>query len=232
MTNEPPPTSTCPHCGLPLARSADRELPAPLPDDSGPTPRGAAANWVSIGRFANLAEVGYFCDVLAQHQIPTNLRQHDEFSATDGSWRSVFILQVPDELTDEAVRLSRAELEEDTIRESAETASHAAESTQNAAGLPTLARSVAVVLVVAGIAFYAGQVTTARREGGPVSGPSLEQTIEEIGVPLTTAEDPAKPRHRIRFHTHASAVLVERDADGDGRFEAWRVYRQRRPPLD
>jgi hypothetical protein len=203
-----------------------------VPDDSAARARGSSVNWVSIGRFANLAEVGYFSDVLAKHQIPTNLRQHDEFSATDGRWRAIFILQVPDELTDEAVRLTRAELDEDPTRETGGPTYDSDDFTKTGSGLSALARSVAVVLVVAGLAFYAGQFTTVRKEDESASGPSLLETIAEIGVPLTTAEDAPKPRHRIRFHSHACAVLVERDEDGDGQFETYRVFRQGRPGLD
>jgi hypothetical protein len=180
---------------------------------------------VSVGRFTNLAEVGYFADRFSSWQIPSRTRQHDEFRALDGAWQSVYILQVPDEQAPRAVELIRAELAgEDTAPETARWPDSHPKSPVGPSSTG-LAKSVVLVIVVGGLAYFAGQAGRPGQPTGAPTGPPLWQTLVEIDGTLTS--DPrAATAYQVDANRNSETVVIRRDTDGDGRFERWREYKR------
>jgi hypothetical protein len=216
----------CPTCGQPLPDAhAGHVVPEAGPDVASDE-QHARHDWVSVGRFRNLAEVGYFCDLFTSHKIPSQTRQHDEFRATDGSWRSIYVLQVPDERSAQAVELIKSEIAEDDVDADSVPWSLTDLPESVEAATNGLARLALLVVVVGGLAFLAGRAGPDRRAAVAPAGPTLCQTLAEIDGPLTTDAAAEGTPHRVRFDPGSGTLLIERDTDGDGRFERWRQYEE------
>lgn len=219
--------TACPTCGQPLPDAhAVRDLPDASDTGDVQDESQTRRDWVSVGRFKNLAEVGYFSDRFAAHEIPSQTRQHDEFRATDGSWRSIYVLQVPEELASVAADLIRSEIAEDDAKEDDESWSDDDSPAPAAVAPNRLAQSALLVVVVGGLAYLAGRAAIDQPAAVAPGRPTLWQTLAEIEGPLTTDSAAVRTPHRVRFDSASDAVVIERDADRDGRFEQWRVYEQ------
>ena len=202
------PTSTCPRCGQALAESE------------------VGQDWTSIARLTNLAEVGYFADALETRGMPTKVRQHNEYSALDGTWRSTFILQVPQ--TD---GVAAAELIEHELAQSADEAEDwdlaRAAGDSGPPSFPAAPwKSLAMVLVASGLAYCAGH--SGADQLPPRLQPSLWQALRESSSPLVTNGPPGTPRQRISFDPATGSILLEDDFDGDGRFDRLRQFQEGR----
>ncbi|MFV2067871.1 MAG: hypothetical protein ACC645_12925 [Pirellulales bacterium] len=83
----------CPRCGHDLsAIDAGGGLRSQVE-----SPEQAERDWVPVARITGLAEAGFLEDLLQDRQIPSRVRQWDDFSALDGSWSTIYIMQVPAE---------------------------------------------------------------------------------------------------------------------------------------
>jgi hypothetical protein len=136
----------CPQCSAPLDHSAD------------------AAPWGVVARFVSLAEVGYFADVLEGLGISTHVRQHHEFSAMDGSWRTLYLLEVPRAQSSAAIEALKSELE---VMGLDEIDAAQADNFADAADRPSSGRiwkPVVFVLVASSLAYCVGQENAARRQ--------------------------------------------------------------------
>jgi len=77
-------------------------------------PTHAEHRWVPVARVTGLAEAGFLQDLLQDRQIPSRVRQWDDFSAVDGSWSTVYIMQVPAEHARPAAAAIEQELKAST----------------------------------------------------------------------------------------------------------------------
>ena len=206
------PISTCPRCGQSLAESEGRQ------------------NWTSIARLTNLAEVGYFADALETRGMPTKVRQHNEYSALDGTWRSTFILQVPQTDGAAAAELMEHELaqSQDEVEDWEFTRAAGENGTPSFPAAPW--KSLALVLVASGLAYCAGHSGVDQLHGQrpPRLQPSLWQALRESSGPLVTNGPPGKPCRRISFDPATGSVFLEDDFDGDGRFDRLRQFQEGR----
>ncbi len=226
----------CPHCGLPFDNTAD------------------AAPWGVIARFVSLAEVGYFADVLDGLGIDAHVRQHHEFSALDGSWRTLYLLEVPRTQSAAAIEVLQSELEGMGLEEAdAAQADHFGDASDRPSH-GRIWKPVVFVLVASSLAYCVGQESAARRQappprepvsskemvGGAIPGrsrgtngkeqttPSQEtlwESLRSLPAPLLSEPEPGGPRHRLRYEKQEHAIVLEEDRDGDGRYDFARRFR-------
>ena len=205
--------SVCPEC--------QRELPAAPADDPA---------WAPVARLTNLAEVGFFADIVEGGGIGTNVLQHNEFSALDGRWETVFVLRVPRDEARHAAQLLRDEASD--RRESAANRNAfdtlGADTGRPASGGPfwTRAMLMVFVLIVGGIAYFAVRGTTFIRSGTG-SAEALMRALSDSDQPLTleTPPDGAGAARRLRYLPESRTILLEYARDGDGRWDRQQPFR-------
>jgi len=220
-TSQPP--THCPECG------------AALPHE--PT------QWVPVARLADLAESGYFSELLRQRGINVRVHESDEFSALLGRWEAVFVLQSPRDDAQRAIDLVREELESgradtpEQVADAVESESYyqttsadddvlewpGAEQTMHGSHLW---KSVALVLVAGGIAYGVGH-STALREAADVPSEDrdmLWQALSKPGETFVTEGPPGVRRYRLRYDVPSDQIHMEEDTDGDGRYDKQQVF--------
>lgn len=198
-------SESCPRCGIVFAALVK-------------TPK-----WISIARLANLAEVGYYADQIEARHIHTNVIQHNDFNALDGSWQTIFVLQVPEEhaaSTTEWLQSEIARCEED-----------ASEWDQNSitdedCNLTTASvwKPLALVLVASGLAYCAGRGGMDQPPVAP-SRQTLWHTLSRSKGVMINESPLDKPRRRLWFDAPSRMMVLEEDIDGDGRFDRQRRFR-------
>jgi hypothetical protein len=207
---EPPP-SFCPRCGT--ERSVGQ----------------GEGQWVSIARLSDLAEVGYFADVLESDGIATRVRQHDEFSAVDGSWKSIFILQVTPDCSSKAARQLREVLDrtsDDPQEVGAEGAVVDRLSLDDPSDAGTTALWKPVVLIlIAGSLFYTTRSVNRADRKHPPSSSALWDALTESDRVLSTGTAPGQPGSRLLIDRRSRTVLLQEDFNGDGRSDRTRCFR-------
>ena len=200
---EGPRPQFCPHCGGDW------------------TDEAAPADWVPIARITNLAEVGYFADRLDAMNVETDIVQHDEFSAVDGSWSSRFILRVRPEHTAAATELLRREM-------GGARRQWAGENDPDPAAKPLASAAswtpLVLVLMAGGLAYCAGRNSALPWTAHVDAASSLSAALCESTAPLTSSPAPGQPGRRLRFDPASHSVLLEEDFDGDGSYERRRQF--------
>jgi hypothetical protein len=194
----------CPFCGKALAAESE-------------------ANWTSVARLANLAEAGFFSQMLADEGIASQIRQHDDFSALDGSWSSVYVMQVPQIDAQRATERIRQELASGSTEELAQTIK------PETAGATATWKPVALMLFAGSLAYLAGQ-NVPRHEGQVPhndSRASLWDAVRQIETPLVSEPVADGARFRLSYDRGHSVFLLEEDRDGDGRYDRRRAFHQR-----
>jgi len=172
--------------------------------------------WVSIARLANLAEVGYFEDVLVGADIELRVQEHDDFDAVAGNWQRVYVIQVP---LDQGQ--SASELIDDYLRRSAalvdgETADEASRERPM-----SLWKPFALVLLASGLVYLAVQA------GNPRQGPraAKEKDMSRLWDVLIETDGVLRDKHRqLRYDRLHRRLIIDDDLDGDGRFDLRREF--------
>jgi hypothetical protein len=214
--------SICPRCG------ASRESAAPAGDRSLET-GGEPDAWVSIARLTNLAEVGYFADVLEGEGIPTQVTQHQEFNALDGSWQMLFVLQVPALQAVEAARRLHQAVDQ--------SADDAADSQAGGGLLGALARQhkyvttsafwkPMVFVLIAGGLFYTTRHVPRLGANPPRPRPSLWDALIETDQAFHGEAAPGQPARRLVPDPQSRTVWLYEDFNGDGRADRARCFRE------
>lgn len=209
-----PPLSVCPRCGADQAASDEAEP------------------WSSIARLTDLAEVGYFADILENEGITTRVRQHDEFSALDGSWRAIFIVQVPSERSSQAARFL-GEVHEQTTDETVDSDGEPAPLTTASTdhGRTTMAaawwKPVVFVLIASGLFSIVRQVGRGAPEK-PLPGPSLWDALLETDQVFASDANPNDRGRRLVTDRRSRTIWLHEDTDGDGRSDRVRCFREGR----
>lgn len=190
----------CPRCQQPIPRSPGRQ------------------RWTNVARVSNLAEVGYLADLLEGEGIATQILQDSDFCAVSGSWLTTYLLRVPGEKSGTAIQC----LKDEVAPADDSPWSDEAYAQRHGAGKPLATwRSVVLVLMAGGIAYYAGRVSVERPHRPIPLRESLWQAISEDDQPLVSFPN-AKPSRRLRFEPATRSIMLEDDADGDGQFRVRR----------
>ena len=86
----------CPVCLAPLADRAAGLWPVPGERDDFHVPHQFDEPAVTIARFNNVAEAGFFAHELMHHEsLPVQLSVDESFDAIGGYWKTRFLLSVP-----------------------------------------------------------------------------------------------------------------------------------------
>lgn len=203
----------CPRCGMEWRRG---EQDAP---------------WASIARLTNLAEVGYFADILESCGIPTQVRQHNEFSAVDGTWQSIYVLRVPKGSATHAAQSVREELER-----TSDDPSHGADPGHGGHG-PTGGRGFVstmthwkpvVFALLAGGLFYTTRHVGPVPQKSPNNVSSLWKVLSNTDRVFVTEKRDGAMRSRLVTDRQSGTVWLEDDLDGDGHFDRLRCFREGR----
>lgn len=179
-----------------------------------------AANWVPVARLTNLAEAGFAESFLAEAGIPSCLRQVDDFSAVDGSWSQVYVLQVPEQQAEQA-----AERLGEELLESASQATAAADLVPPPKVRPAWP-PLALLLLAVGLLYVSlsGQLIPPRRS----TRPSLGDVLRRLNQPLKNAPLVGPPHYQIRFDPARQAIVIDADRNGDRiSDQQWEFYRNR-----
>ncbi len=177
--------------------------------------------WTAVARTTNLAEAGYLTNDLVANGHEARIEQHDSFSAIDGNWQSIFLVQVPTssaEAATERVRLSLAEEDHPTDAEAIQFESEHE---------PTVIWRPLALMAVAGVAiFFVGYRMRELRAPQPQPGPTptLLRTLEKINRPMLTERRPGERGYRIRFEPGPRRWHLEEDIDGDGSYDRAAVF--------
>jgi hypothetical protein len=219
-----------------LTGAVTAEVPTSTGSAAGSDDGGAA--WSPIARLTNLAEVGFFADILEGAGFTTNVQHHNEFSAVDGFWQTLFILRVRPEDARAASERLRSEVVNhatgsDRLGDRAGQGAVAGEFDDE---LPVGAwnrggawKPILVVLIAGGLAYVAGRGGL----GAPPVGAAddgLRQALSESTQPWTSHARPdgTGPRRRLQFDANSRVLLLEDDLDGDGQFDRQRRFRMPR----
>ncbi|MEQ8791857.1 MAG: hypothetical protein RIC55_36710 [Pirellulaceae bacterium] len=214
----------CPHCRVEIVASHAPSTTCPA--CGGSLARETAARWTSVARLANLAETGYFADLLQADGVPTNVLHHSEFDAVDGAWRSLYVLQVPEGRAAEAAESLRRELEltDDAASESWSGESWRRASGQHAPSGVSVWKPVALMLVASGLAYCAGRTGMERP---PVARPTHDELLKALhDLPRDTVfrSDDGQTERKLMVGPDGT-VILEEDDDLDGRPNRLRIFR-------
>jgi len=192
----------CPHCGHQSTTGATEP------------------NWVPVARITNLADVGYFEDILAACDIESVVQERDDFDALAGSWQQAYVIRVREEQSAEALAAIRGQLDAvDTMEgESAESARRE--------DFPTFWKPLALMVVAVGMVYVATRdgvrVAPAQRATDP--RPTLWDALAESTEPFATRGANGAARRRVYHDPKSGRIVVEEDIDHDGRFERRRDF--------
>lgn len=214
----------CPHCRV--------EIVAPLAQASvcPACGRRIAAEeplkWTSVARLANLAETGYFADLLQADGVPTNVEQRSEFDAVDGTWRTQYVLQVPEGRAVEAADSLKRELAlgEDEPALAGRSEDWRRASAEHAPSGISVWKPLALMLVASGLAYCAGRSGIERP---PVARPTHDGLLKVLnGLPENTVFQAEQGGAQLRLTVgEDDTVFLEEDFDRDGQWDRRRMYR-------
>lgn len=222
---------TCPFCQRrlqPLAGHAAGPCPycgETLPDKT------TAPRLVSVARLTNLAEVGYFADLLAGEGIEAIVHQRDDFDAISARWEKTFVLQVDEERAEEAV----AFLEQESRSAGGDEAGALDyDPLDVAAGGASLWKPVVLALMAGGLAYWGsrGVLNHVPRADPGRGRPLLWEALAEIEGPLYTPGGAGRARYELRYDRQLGRLLLDEDINGDGRFDRQRAFRRGRLVYD
>ena len=192
------PTAICPEC-----RSEVRVTAGPA--------------WVSVVRTSNLAEAGYLADELENGGFRTQIKQHDSFSALDGSWTGFFLIQVPAEEAQQSADQLRSYLAEPELTSPLSVAQDYDATDRG----PIVLRPLAMMLVAGVAILFIGQkMRELRARHDPQTRPRLLTVLEKIDRPFVSVNPRHAPnRFRLLFSRPAEAWQLQEDVDGDGHYD-------------
>ena len=251
--------SRCPSCGNPVERFQEAcpvcSLPSDLSNDrfkshaSVKAPSDATTDddesMVTVARFANAAEAGYFAEELSHFGgIPTLLRSDKTFNALSGYWSQRFDLLVPEADLSEAEATLRQLIEQTGGSETLSEDLAANLALQNESPTPherfeieparpehspeeSRVNWIPIVLTLTAgtIAFWAARrIHDGDGNGHPPAPAKLSTT--ELWNRLSAAPQPWRQTlsngqgiRELHFDSARQRAVLREDADGDGFFE-------------
>ena len=206
-----PPARFCPQCGQTLATADTHD----------------EASWKSIARLNNLAETGYFADMLEANEISTNVVQRNDYSALDGSWETVFVLQVRADRADEAAETLKREIDEGQHDDAYwDATSHG--DARRPYSPAAMWKPVALVLVAGGLAYCAGRSGFDRRPATVPRDDELWEALSESPAPLVAESRNGIGNRRVTIDSNARLISVDDDLDGDRKWDHVRLFKDGR----
>ena len=194
----------CPQCGCDLRDDQER------------------LQWRPIANISNMSEVGFLADLLHAKDIPTDIQQHDEFSAEAGGWKSMFVLRVEQSQAVAAVDLLKQEMAREVGN--TQTDRDITASPSDSAPLRSSKISFVTILIIASLAysFWRGAAFIPQQTPGP--NHDLWNSLTESNEPLRTSATVGKPFRQLRFDPLLERLLLEEDFDGDGNIDLTRQF--------
>jgi hypothetical protein len=183
-----------------------------------------APAWVSVVRTGNLAEAGYLANELEAEGFHSRVEQHDSFSAIDGSWTSVFLIQVPSEEVQESADHLRVHLAETELAQPIAAADVFLDDASQRGAV--VWRPIALMIVAGAAILFIGQKMRELRgrQHEPPSRARLMHALENIDRPFVSVDPNHAPnRFRILYSHQARIWRLQEDMDGDGSYDReWR----------
>ncbi|MCH7989478.1 MAG: hypothetical protein IID46_10085 [Planctomycetes bacterium] len=243
----------CPDCSGPLIETvfeeqnfrteAEFEIGEDVPDEA----------IVSVARFHNAAEAGYFShELMLAEEIPSMVKIDEHFDALSGRWSTRFLLLVPERFAENAVvslqrLVEQSNSEESTEEETRNTFRVTSEEMEQFGDELEFDRSPAVesgvnwvpivlTLAAGSAAFWGVQIFQARPQPQPHANAAPQGARQQdlwdrlSGSPEPWVQQLEGGRHtrRIQFETEGNVVIIREDSDGDGHFEKeHRIRRER-----
>ena|GEM_PF-5735181 len=178
--------------------------------------------WVALARVTSLAEAGFLADLLDAEQLPSRVRQQDEFNALGGAWESVYILQTTPDASERAARLLL-----DAVSHDAGELETAEQVPRWSDDLPPARRGwlpVVLSLLASGLVVYAWRSPDRPPAAVHDEELTLWQAIVESNVPLVSERIAGQPTRRLHYDAAGRTVWLEEDLDGDGRSDRIRAF--------
>ncbi len=216
----------CPHCSAECSRD-------------GGEPEGIASSMVPVARFTNLAELGFFEELLSDNHVEMAVREINEFDAIHGQWNRRYILSVHEEDVSRAAELMQNQMgADDAHLATGEAVAYAEAFTSGAWDSETsptydqldndlvldpakLWVPVALVVLSGGLALWA--MTSDPTPDVP-QGKKLWDALSESNEPLQTLPGPGGETRRLKYDSRKRAFILQEDTDGDQRIDRERVF--------
>jgi hypothetical protein len=161
---------------------------------------------------SNLAEVGFFADLLEAEGLTTRVQHRHDFAALDGVWETFYELHVSSDVAEKAVQVLRTELAgENTVDEPPLT------GLETGAPRPNMLRPLLFAAVAGGLAYWVG-----RSGVGPPPAPTRADALWHVvaeSPPFWSEPTDGFARRRLRFDAATQSVIIDDDFDGDGHFD-------------
>ena len=207
---------------------------------------------VSIARFHNAAEAGYFShELMRSEEIPSMVKVDEHFDALSGRWATRFLLLVPERFAETAAAalqrlVEQSNSDEDIEEQARETLGGTSEEMERLdeemefdryATLGSGVNWVPIVLTLAaGSAAFWGVRKLQDRPQPHANAAPVGARQSDLWERLSSSPEPwiqhvegGERTRSIQFETDRNMVIIREDSDGDGHFE--REHRIRRETL-
>ncbi|MCH7686794.1 MAG: hypothetical protein IH899_08955 [Planctomycetes bacterium] len=207
---------------------------------------------VSVARFHNAAEAGYFShELMLAEEIPSMVKIDEHFDALSGRWSTRFLLLVPERFAENAAvslqRLVEQSNSEDSIEEETRKTFRVTSEEMEQFGdeikfdrYPAVGSGVNWVPIVLTLAAGSAAFWGVRKfqdqpqphaNAAPVGArqSDLWERLSGSPEPWIQQSEGGERTRSIQFETDQNMVIIREDSDGDGHFE--REHRIRRETL-
>ncbi len=210
----------CDQCGRRL--SSFEAAQAKCPSCGQKLPEQATAAWRAVARFANLAEVGFFADVLEGHAVATRVHHQQKFDAMGGHWQTSYELMVNESDVEQAVKVLREEI--GTAPDEFDD-----EAPDRHDGAPLAPRSLASywtpviwAVLAGGLGYLAGRAESSDTSGRTAQTQRFLLSVADA-APFHSDPRPAKIARGLRWDHEQRLLVLEEDQNGDGRYDVIRA---------
>lgn len=216
----------CPECRQPLGSLDLRSGRCPRCDARLPTEEPSSPAWRTIARFANLAEVGYFADLLEAQSIKTRVHHQRQFDALAGYWQTTYELSVAATDGEAAIAVLHEELDGDapadeehgvpgTWREMEPPHVFATDSRSSVSSGWRIGSYILCALLAGGTGYWLGQTHVS------LQSDALERTRQfwravAAASPLHSEDSPLRPRYVLRYDKARHVFVLESKGAGNG----------------
>lgn len=189
----------------------------------------AIENWVSVARINNLADLGYFEDLLSRGGIAMRVHERDGLDASGSFYQTTFVVQVPEHEADRASTLMQDEIDrspDDAV------------PSGTTFGIPDPGspfwRPLAWVMLAGGIACWGSQFLGQNGQPRPDAGgrQTLSQALGEIRQRLQAPVGPGRMQVKLGRNPDTGRLFLAEDFDGDGRWDRYREFAGERVILE
>jgi hypothetical protein len=189
----------------------------------------AVVEWVTIARFGNAAEAGYFAHELAPLlNCEPRIECHDDFDAVGGAWRTRYLLTVPQNLAEpgrsQLGTMLDGSWEPDQPRPDSDDPFSVVDTTVDRTPHGSNSRinwvPIMLTLAAGSAVLWAGKKAPfVRRHAGPgeAGQRDLFEFLADGAQPWVQQGDGR--RRELRINPRGGIATILEDTDGDGRFD-------------